>query len=279
MRPVVDRYPDGQTLTDPYRYLENLKNPEVQQIFAREAKYTNAVLAQPGPGRAKLRADIARLEDAGARISTLTLVNGHLFYLEQPLGANDARLMVRVGNAAPRLLLNPDALGKQLGSKAHFSISNLAPSPDASRIAVGIVAGGGELKTHTRIIATATGALLKDDLPRTWSGVTAWTPDGTAVLYNQTPTVAPGHEAEAELNSLLFVHVVGSKGPDRVLFGIGHDPKVRFVPTDFPRDFDFARVIVGGRRHRPRRAERADPLRGTGCLGTRGRGDRVAQGC
>lgn len=234
IRPVVNHYPDGQTLTDPYRYFEHLKAPEVQRYFKRQSDYTNAVLAQLGPARVKLHADIERLLDAGSTVSTLVRVNNQLFYLNRPAGANDARLMLRTGHAKPRLLLDPDALGKQLGSKEHLAISNVLPSFDGSRVAIGIVAGGAERATHTRIVETATGTLLPDDLPRTWFGPTAWSPDGTTLYYIQHPAVAPGHEAEAELKPQLFAHVVSSTSPDTLVFGIGHDPNVPFVPTDYP---------------------------------------------
>ena len=109
---------------------------------------------------------------------------------------NDARLMVRIGNTAPRLLLDPDALGKQMNSQAHLSISSLLPSPDGSRVAVSLVPGGAEFETYTRILDVASGALAPETLAHTWSGVTSWSPDGTAVYYNNPPAIAllPGHE-------------------------------------------------------------------------------------
>jgi prolyl oligopeptidase len=233
-QPVVDHYPGGQTIVDPYRQLEDLKAPAVQAYFKTQATYTDDVLGRLGPGRDKLRADIGRLVDAGTIVSSLTRTKDDLFYLERPVGANDARLMVRAGNAAPRLLLDPDAFGKQSGSTAHLSISNLLPSPDGSHIAVGIVPGGAEHETHTRIVETATGTVLADDLPRTWFGATAWSPDGKTLLYNQLPDVAPGHEAERELNSTVFRHRIGDTGRDAPVFGIGVDPNVAFVSTDDP---------------------------------------------
>jgi len=232
VRPVIDHLADGQTVSDPYRYMENLKSPEVQAYFKRESDYTNAVLAKLGPARTKLQADIGRLVDAGSTVSGLNRVNDRLFYLERPAGANDARLMVKIGAAAPRVLLDPDALGKSLGLTSHLTIEGVVPSFDGGRVAVGIVTGGAERDTHTRIIDVATGALLAEDIPRSYAS--AWSPDGTVLFYGQLPKVGPGHENEAELNSQVMAHVVGSTTPDADVFGINHDPKVAFVPTDFP---------------------------------------------
>lgn len=231
---VIDRYPGGHTVSDPYRALEHLANPAVQRYVRGEADYTQALLDELGPGREALRRDIARLTDAGSAVSNLVRVQDKLFYLERPAGANDARLMVRDGTGAPRVLLDPDAFGKRIGSTAHLSISNLLASPTGDRIAVGMIPGGAEDDTRTRILETADGTVLPDDLPRTWAGATAWSLDGTTLFYNQLPQVAPGHEAERELKATIYAHRIGSTDGDRAVFGIGVDPNVPMVPTDSP---------------------------------------------
>ncbi|MBV8074392.1 MAG: hypothetical protein JO140_03100, partial [Candidatus Eremiobacteraeota bacterium] len=181
----------GRKLTDPYRYFEKLSDPAVKQYFRRQADYTNAVLAKLGPQREAIRADVKRLAQAGSSVSTVNLVGTRLFYLERPPGANNARLMVSEAGAT-RVLLDPDALAKSTGSKAHLSLSNVLPSPDGTHVAVGIVPGGAEAQTDTRIVDVATGKLSTEHFPRTWFGASAWTQDGTAIYYNQLPKLRPG---------------------------------------------------------------------------------------
>ena len=62
VRPVTDDY-FGTKVVDPYRYMENLKDPEVQAWFAGQNDYTRAVLASI-PGRAKLLARIRELDQS-----------------------------------------------------------------------------------------------------------------------------------------------------------------------------------------------------------------------
>jgi prolyl oligopeptidase len=143
--------------------------------------------------------------------------------------------MVREGTAAPRLLLDPDALATRTGSKAHLAISTVLPSPDGAYVAVGIVPGGAEPQTHTRIVNVADGSLLVEDFPRTWGGPTAWGPDGKTLFYNQLAELKPGEsENDRELNSKAYRHTIGSSGPDQPIFGIGLDPNVPMVPIDQP---------------------------------------------
>lgn len=232
--PVTNDY-FGTKVVDPYQYFENLKSPVVQRFFRRQADYTNAVLDHLGPGRDKIRADVTHLAAAGSAVFSVNEVGDKLFYLERPPGVNDARLMVREGHAAPRILLDPDALAKSTGSSAHLSISGVLPSPDGAQVAVGIVPGGAEENTHTRIVDVATGALGSEDFPRTWSGATAWSADSKTLFYNQLPQLKPGEsQNDRELRSIIFRHTIGSSAPDVPVFGIGLDPKVPFVPIDSP---------------------------------------------
>jgi prolyl oligopeptidase len=233
VRPVTNTY-FGTALVDPYQYFERLTDPVVQQFFKEQSDYTNAVLANLGPGRETIRQDVTRLADSGASVSSVVVAGNDIFYLERPVGANDARLMVRTNGSDPRLLLDPDALGQTMGSTAHLSISTVLPSPDGSHVAVGIVPGGAEHETHTRIVETATGTLLPDDLPRTWFGATAWTADGKTLFYNQLPELKPGEsQNDRELRSIAFRHTLGATS-DAPVFGPGLDSKVSFVPTDLP---------------------------------------------
>lgn len=230
----------GHKLVDPYRYFENLSDPRVQQYLRQQADYTNAVLDNLGPGRDKIRADVKRLDEGQTVVYNFILIGKRLFYLELPPGVNDPRLMVRQGATAPRLLLDPDALAKSTGSKAHFAISNVLPSPDGAYVAVGIVPGGAEPQTHTRVVKVADGSLLAEDFPRTpgWFGATrsiAWGPDSKTLFYNQLVELKPGEsENDRDLRSKVYRHTIGSNGADRAIFGIGLAANPPMVPIDSP---------------------------------------------
>ena len=234
VKPVTNVY-FGHRVVDRYQWLEKLNDPAVKKFFRQQADYTNAVLSRLGPGREKIRADVARLSDAGASVSTIFRAGNRIFYLERPPAANDARLMVLDPGSKPRLLLDPDALGKSTGSKAHLSLSNVLPSPDGAYVVVGIVPGGAEVETHTRVVNAASGSLLPEDLPRTWFGATAWAGDSKTFFYNQTPELKPGEsQNDRELRSIAYRHTIGAIASDVPVFGIGLDPNVNFVPTDQP---------------------------------------------
>lgn len=233
--PAINVY-FGKTVVDPYRNLEDLNDPAVQRFLRQQDSYARGVLAKLGARREEVRASVTRRDDVGSTVSNLARAGGRLFYLARPPDAEDARLMVadERGKAAPRLLLAPDSL-EERASKVHFALTNVVPSPDGKFVAVGVVPDGAENETETRIIRVADGTLLPDDLPRTWFGVSAWSPDDKSVFYNQLRALRPGEpEQDRELRSLVYRHVVGSDLPDVPVFGYGVDEKLRFQPIDLP---------------------------------------------
>src|SRR5262245_33048062 len=80
VRDVVDEY-WGQKVDDPYRYMENLKDPEVQAWIKGQADFTASLLSRL-PERDRILARIQEL-DAGRPYRIFDVVrqpDGRLFY-------------------------------------------------------------------------------------------------------------------------------------------------------------------------------------------------------
>jgi hypothetical protein len=128
VRPVTDEY-FGVKVVDPYRYLEDLKNPEVAAWFKGQNDYTRAVLARI-PGRDDLLARIKMLdESAPARVSDLRRLPGNRYFYQKRLASEDvSKLYSRDGlNGEERLLVDPAKFLKPGGP--HYVISYYAPQP------------------------------------------------------------------------------------------------------------------------------------------------------
>ena len=128
VRTVTDTY-FGVPVPDPYRYLEDMKNPETVAWIKAQADFTRATLDRI-PGRAALLKRIAELGDAvPARVSSVQVNNGHYYYLKRLAKENIPKLYVRAGLAGKeRLLVDPEAVKDARGR--HFAIDYFAPSPD-----------------------------------------------------------------------------------------------------------------------------------------------------
>ena len=107
VRPVIDDY-HGTKVSDPYRYMEDLQNPEVSGWMKAQSGVTEEVLATL-PGRQALaRADSGAGPGAPYTIGGLQrLENGSVFYRKLEAGAEtpviaSRRLAGRRGNGRPR---------------------------------------------------------------------------------------------------------------------------------------------------------------------------------
>lgn len=81
VRPVTDDY-YGTKVVDPYRYMENLKDPEVQAWMKAQNDYTRAVLASI-PGREKLLERIRQLDQSVPLVLAQRLPGG-LYIIRKP---------------------------------------------------------------------------------------------------------------------------------------------------------------------------------------------------
>jgi prolyl oligopeptidase len=230
-RAVTDTY-FGMNIDDPYRWLEDLKSPEVSAWMKAQNDYTRVVLDRI-PGRDRLRARIAELDNAGIQVGMLQSFGGRLFYVKRTPGDDNRKLYVRDGaGGAERLLIDPETL---TANGVHFSIDYYQASPDGKLVAVGISPGGSE-NSVTRVLDAETGKELGDRIDRTQFGSVSWRPDNRSFFYNRLQKQAPGEPRTSYyLNSRCYLHHLGDD-PDKdvAVFGNGISPAATIKDIDFP---------------------------------------------
>ncbi|MDE2346021.1 MAG: hypothetical protein KGL13_06105, partial [Gammaproteobacteria bacterium] len=193
VRPFTTDY-FGIKVVDPYRYMENLKDPQVQAWFRGQNAYTREVLDSI-PGRKALLARIRALdESASARVMDVRrLPGGIYFYQKRTASENNFRLYVRDGlNGPEKLVLDPDKYPAAKGS--HNSISYYSPSWNGQWVAVGVSAGGSE-NAVIHIINVATGKDSPETIDRARFGSVNWRPDNHSFFYNRLQKLKPGQSA------------------------------------------------------------------------------------
>lgn len=230
-RDVTDDY-FGTKIVDSYRWLEDLKSPEVAAWMKSQNEYTRSVLDRI-PGRDKLRARIAELDDTGVRVSGFQSYGGRWFYFKRVQGEDNRRLYTRDGASAPeRLLLNPETL---TANGVHYSIDYYTPSPDGKLVAIGISPGGSE-NSVLHVLDAVTGKELGDRIDRAQFGSVSWLPDNHSFFYNRMHKLGADEPRTAYyLNSKMFLHHLGDDpDKDTVIFGHGLSPAVQMTDSDFP---------------------------------------------
>lgn len=224
----------GTSVTDPYRYFENMQDPVVAQFFKQQNAYARAVLSKLGEPRQRLFERIKVLDNAGVVISDVTRDGPYYFYEKLSPGDNSPKLSVRnVDGTGEKVLVDPQSLAK---AGQHYTIDYFLPSLDGKRVAYGISEGGSEAAV-IHVVDTATGQVLPDAIDRAYfGGATSWLPDGNSFYYMRFPKLKPGESPnEKETRAVNYLHVMGRNPDDDVpIFGYGVNPKIPFGPTDYP---------------------------------------------
>ncbi len=232
LKPATDTY-FGTTVTDTYRYMEDLGSPEVQQWARGQGDYARATL-DAIPGRAALLARIVQLDDSNKeRVSSVTLARGGLvFYEKRKAGEQTLKLYVRQGfKGAERLLVDPDA---QAGTGPH-ALEFFQPSNNGKLVAWGVSSGGSE-EAIIHVTDVATGKEAIEPIDRAEFSYVTWLPDDSAFVYRRLQVLPAGAAASEKLrNSGVWLHRLAGKAADTLVLGSGVNPTLPVALDDFPQ--------------------------------------------
>ncbi len=199
---VVDTL-HGVAVADPYRWLEDGDDPEVQQWVAEQNRLTRSAL-DASPSRAVWHERLVAL--MGLAVVQAVQVRGdRLILLERQAGEQQARLVVRSlrdPSAEPVVLVDPSA-GTEDGAAA---IDWYCASPDGALVAYGVSEGGTE-NSVLRIVHTADASPLAEEIPNCRACSVAWEPDRTGFFYTRYP------EGD-EYHRTVHRHTIGTRSAD-----------------------------------------------------------------
>ena len=230
VKPVTDTY-FGVSVTDPYRYMENMKDADVAAWMKAQADYTHVVLSKI-PGRAELYKEVeVRGNAASARVYDVQVVGTKVYYQKRRAEENIGKLYVRDGfGGTERLLIDPDAVKSADGK--HSAIDWFVPSPDNKYLGYGMSPGGSE-ESVLHIIEVATGKPTGDVIDRANFGNPSWL-DGNRFVYNRLQKLSEGApQTDKYQDSRVYVHKLGDDPEkDSVLIGVGVSAAVKLEPAD-----------------------------------------------
>jgi prolyl oligopeptidase len=233
---VVDEH-FGVKVDDPYRYMEDLENPEVQAWFKGQADYAAKVLSQI-PARNEYYQRLKEL-DAGKPFTNARIVrykDGSLFYLNRKVGENIRKLYMRDGKSGEeKLLIDPESM--KVEDNQHYSIYYYTPSPDKKYVVYGLDQGGSE-ETTLHILDLTTGEHLPETIDRieTAYNQPRWTPDSKGFYYSRRQELPPdAPETEIYKNTKVYYHKVGAQvEEDKMIAATGYSELASFSLVDFP---------------------------------------------
>ena len=169
----------AETLSDPYRWMENDKDTEWLPFLREQNDHTRAVL-DALPFRESLLKRIRQLSADTVLTSRIQRAGGLMFFQQRPLGADNYKLFVRQ-NGRDRLLVDPTALSDHT---SHVSLDWWCASPTGQHVVYGLSKDGSEDST-LRVLVVADGTDLTERIPNTESANPQWLEDGSGFFYNQ----------------------------------------------------------------------------------------------
>ena len=238
----------GRTYKDPYRWLENLKDKDVETWFKAQADLTDGLLAKI-PARDALAKEWMALDKLKpATFSQITYEHGRVFYKKTLGGENVGKLYYRDGwKGAEQLLFDPAGFsptGAKPGDVA--TIVSYTPSPDGQHVVLALSAAGAEY-SELRPIEVEGRKLLSDTIYPSY-GALSWTLDSKSFLYD-AGKVADIKSPEIELNRKTRLHTLGadvSSDPD--FFSNESYPDLEISPKEMPMAFideSYPAYVVG----------------------------------
>lgn len=217
----------GVTVPDPYRWLEDIKKPEIEAWFKKQADYTNAQLAKI-PNQDKLISELKALDNLRSAVyAPVAKAGGKYFYKKRLPGEQTPKLYYRQAASGKEMLLFDPK--KYVEGKTYDYQPQV--SDDGSRIILSLSEAGSEIGDD-RILDVATGKLLPDTIPHTWGGSFAGE-SNTDIIYLQGPGYDV-HAADFKKNVPCKLHVTGTPlSSDIVLASAAKNPDL-VSPIVFP---------------------------------------------
>lgn len=222
IRPATDTY-FGTTVDDPYRWLEDGKDPAVGRWAQAQTALTRRFI-EGRPAYASIARRVATLSRTSTARFRLTIAGGRAIYLRQTPPQPQAQLVARDGlDGAERVLYDPhDA-----------AIESVFVAPDGAKVAFTTHTGGNENET-LHVVDAATGTLSADVIEQVGGGTSpsalAWDGDGGGFVVTRWPRRPDGTRANGAIE--LWHHVLGTDpAQDTYVFGRGRSARSEYALT------------------------------------------------
>ena len=222
----------GQTVVDPYRWMENAKDKDWEPFMRGQDAQARAVLGAIS-GRDALKQRIAALSGGTAVAYGVQKAATRLFYQVRPAGADNFKLAVRDGvGGAERILIDPTTMKGEGG--AHVSLDWWVASPEGRHVVYGLSPAGSE-NSVLHVMEVETMRVLPERIPGTQYAGPSWLPDGSGFFYGRVADTAKLGTVDYYKRSPALLHKLGTDPKDDLLLvQHGRDASLSVGETEFP---------------------------------------------
>lgn len=244
-RPVKDSY-SGVTVQDDFRWLEDLKSPEVKAWAEKQNQRAEKFLIAL-PGRSAIADEVRKLISMQPiSYGDLQLVAGKIYALKfDPKKQQPSLVIVDAADRpeSERAICDPNVID----SAGTTAIDWFVPSPDGKLVAVSLSKGGsedGDLYFFAVADGKQTDQVIKHVQFPTAGGSAAWTRDSTGIFYTRFPREGERPAGDLHFYQQVYFHRLGTNESEDV-YSIGKEfPKIAEVELQSNPDSDFIVATV-----------------------------------
>lgn len=212
---------------DPYRFLEQVKDPAVLSWMRGQADAADAILNRL-PGRQTIFNTLKEKDAVGGTVvsSIHRTAGNRWFYLMRPQGQSQAKLVWRDGvKGEEKLLVDPELITKEKG-KPH-AVQSFYPSPDGKLLAYGMHSSGSEIG-NLYVIDVATGKEVLPPIDRIRFAGVSWRENGSGLFFSR---LRPGYETmkstERFADTGRYYLDLKQPNPDHLIFNASMYPQLK----------------------------------------------------
>jgi len=217
----------GTKVDDPYRFLEQVKDPAVVTWMRGQADAADAILNRL-PGRQTIFNTLKEKDAVGGTVvsSIHRTAGNRWFYLMRPQGQSQAKLVWRDGlRGEENLLVDPELITKEKG-KPH-AVQSFYPSPDGKLLAYGMHSSGSEIG-NLYVIDVATGKEVLPPIDRIRFAGVSWRENGSGLFFSR---LRPGYETmkstERFADTGRYYLDLKQPNPDHLIFNASMYPQLK----------------------------------------------------
>lgn len=231
IEPVTETF-FGQTVVDPYRWMENPKDRDWEPFMRGQDAHARQVLGAI-PGRDALKRRISALSGGSTVAYGAQRAGERLFYEVRPAGSDNFKLATRpLAGGTEVLLIDPTTMKGDGG--VHISLDWWVPSPDGRHVVYGLSPAGSE-NSVLHVMEVATQRVLPERIPGTQYAHASWLPDGSGFFYGRVADLSQAGTVDYYKRSPALLHRLGTDPKDDVLLvAHGRDPALPVAETEFP---------------------------------------------
>jgi prolyl oligopeptidase len=221
---TADEY-HGESVVDPYRWMEDLDSPELARWIEEQNRLTREFIDAAGD-RDAIEARLRELFDH-ERYGVPVSRQDRYFYTRNDGLQNQSPIYWQQGlEGEPRLLIDPNILSED----GTVSLAEWSVSDDGALIALAFSDGGSDWRT-IRVREVDTGRELPDEIQ--WAKFTqiAWLPDASGFYYSRYDAPAEGEDELKSVNrhQKLYFHRLGTpQAEDRLVYERPDQPEWGF---------------------------------------------------